>query len=129
MFMTGIGMEEREEEKIQPPPDEIDEDEDIQHPEIDEEQYIKDLIKDEKRDHDDLEELRRMIRATQKNIENYAEDLCQLKTSVNEANSAMRELGRGIHEYVFMELDNKLNDVMPDFNKNNIFPKSKYSST
>lgn len=83
------------------------------------------MIKDENKSFDDLEELRRMIKATQKNIENYADDLYSLKSSVSEANMGLREMGRGIHEYVFLELDNKLNDVMNDFNKKNVYTKGK----
>jgi hypothetical protein len=41
----------------------------------------------------------------------------------------MREMGRGIHEYVFLELDNKLNDVMNDFNKKNVYTKSRAGVT
>ena len=56
---------------------------------------------------DPLEELRRMIKETKLNIEDYADEVYNLKNSVNEANMCFKEIGKGINEGVFWEMDCK----------------------
>lgn len=91
-------------EKIEPPP--VDEDsDDNQVDNIDEEEYVKNLIKENSDDYDGLEELRRMIRRTKREIEDYAGDLYCLKTSVSDANIGFKEIGRGVNDDVMWDIE------------------------
>lgn len=71
------------------------------------EDYLKDLLGNDKGGDyiDPLEELRRMIKETKLNIEDYADEVYNLKNSVTEANSFFREGGKGINEGIFWEMD------------------------
>lgn len=103
-FVTGVGMYQ---EKVEVPPEGEDDDDSSNEEKMDlnEEEYVKNLIKEFKPENDSLEELRRMIRETKKEIEDYADDLYTLKSSVSEANLGFREIGKGVNEGVFWELD------------------------
>jgi predicted RNase H-like nuclease (RuvC/YqgF family) len=94
-------------EKVEVPPEGEDDDDSSNEEKMDlnEEEYVKNLIKEFKPENDSLEELRRMIRETKKEIEDYADDLYTLKSSVSEANLGFREIGKGVNEGVFWELD------------------------
>lgn len=48
-----------------------------------------------------------MIKKTKLDIEDYADDLYTLKSSVSEANIGLREMGKGVNEGVFWDLDSK----------------------
>ena len=68
---------------------------------------VKDLLGNDKGGDyiDPLEELRRMIKETKLSIEDYADEVYNLKNSVTEANSFFREGGKGINEGIFWEMD------------------------
>ena len=117
-FMTGVGLVH---EPVEVQKDSSDEE--PAYPDFDEEEYVRNLIRESKNDTDDLEELRRMIKSTKKSIEDYAEDLYTLKSSVSEANIGFREIGKGVNEAVFMDMDHQLMQFMPDFDKHKIFSK------
>jgi hypothetical protein len=85
---------------------------------------LKDLIEEENKPGDDLEELRRMIKNTKKHISDYAEGLYNLKGNVQTANSNARFNGYGVNDVVFDEMERGFYKYMPNGNKDVIFDKS-----
>ena len=51
-----------------------------------------------------LEELRKMIKLTKLTIEDYANEVYDLKNTVIKANFSFRDAGKGINENVFWEM-------------------------
>ena len=70
---------------------------------------------------DELGELRRMINKCKKNISNYASDVYSLKSVVNDVNDKYKEIGYGVSDEIFYDIDRNFREYMPNGDKNLIF--------
>jgi hypothetical protein len=102
-FLTGTDLEGKLREKPQTPPDD---DEEEEEPEVGK---IGDLF--EQKPMDDLEELRRMIKRTNKKLNSYGKEVATLKSSVSELNLDAKELGYGVDEKIFYTMESQLGEL------------------
>lgn len=107
-FLTGIGLEKTKPET--PPEEESDEEEDVL-PQIDDNEVIEG-VKGKDGEYDDLEELRRMIRQTKKDMTDYGQEILDLKNIIGDLNDfAGRELGYSASAELMHSMENTLQDL------------------
>ncbi len=107
--LTNIGLEGQARERAKDLPETAEKIEDI--PELD----MKDVLGDVNtmtKDFDDLEELRRMIRETKKEMKSYGKDLISLKNNITEVNDyASKELGYSADFDLLHSMEYTLNEL------------------
>ena len=120
-FLTSIGVVNEQPVKREPPPK--DDDFEVEQ-QINDDEILNSLKADYKKStEDDLAELRRMIKECQKNISDYAGELYHLKNTTFEANSDALELGYGVNNDIFYDMDRHFDKHMPGGDSNLLFVK------